>query len=156
MTVRRARPILATVALAVVALMAIGACSRVAAFETSPSQPFGGATLSGVVRGVDGGGRLAGRTIEAIDMRTGGRARAVTNGAGGFTLELPPGHYRVDVSLHDGEVLLARPGSLDISRDSRDRRISNDAIEFVIGPSRTSHPQGPAYSVDNGLGAPIA
>ncbi|HEX5475142.1 MAG TPA: carboxypeptidase-like regulatory domain-containing protein [Vicinamibacterales bacterium] len=141
-----------TVAAVAVVLLAGGACRRLGAVnvDTLPAPPGARATINGVVRGPEDAGPMAGRTIEAIDMRTGGRVRAVTNPAGGFTLELPPGHYRVDVSLHDGEVLLARPGAVELARDA-DR-----AIEFLIGPSRTSHPHGPAYRVDNGLGSPIA
>lgn len=94
----------------VVVTAAGGACGRgVTVLETTPKQAIGGGTVTGIVTGPDGRAPLVDRVVEATNVATSARVTARTNEAGGYTLQLPPGTYRVELRLQPGETLAKRP-----------------------------------------------
>lgn len=109
--------------------------------------------ISGSVRGPAGRSAIEGRRVQVVNVDTNERQHATTNEAGGFTFTVKPGTYRVDVTLRDGEVLLKRPGTMEVSRSDLEAQ-----AEFVVAPrgGSTSRPRGPTYQLDPGLGSPIA
>jgi carboxypeptidase family protein len=138
--------------LGIVALVLCGACHRgVPAVDVGPKPPDARGTMTGIVRGPGGASAMVGRTVEAINTTTGERRGAKTAADGGFRIVVPPGTYRLELALKDGEAIVKRPGVIDM-----DKGDIGSHIEFVLGPSRISRPHGPAYRVENGLGAPIA
>jgi hypothetical protein len=108
-------------------------------------------TISGTVRGPAGTSAIEGRTVEVVNVETGQRQKATTNNAGGFTFKVPPGKYRVSVTLLDGEVIIKQPGVIDVNRSDVDAN-----ADFVLGTSRVMKPRWPRLRGDDGLGAPIA
>ena len=109
------------------------------------------ATITGTIRGPEGTTAIDGRVVEVINLSTQQRRRVTTNRAGGFTLSLDPGDYRVELTLRDGEAIVRQPGVIHIDRTDADA----DA-DFVIGTGRISRPRGPSFKVDDGLGSPVA
>ena len=93
---------------------------------------------------------MVGRDVHVVDTETGARHTAQTAANGGFTIQLPAGKYRIELPLKDGEALIKRPGTVDLGKGDIDPH-----IEVVLGAVRVSRPRGPAYRLDNGLGAPI-
>lgn len=107
-------------------------------------------TLSGTVSGPAGASVADGRVVEAVNLDTGERQQAVTNKAGGFSFRLPPGKYRVQLALRDGESIVKEPGVIDLNRRGVDAH-----ADIVIGSIPISHPHN-GYRSDDGLGAPMA
>ena len=139
-------------AAALAALMFAGACRRgVPLVDTAPKPPVANGTITGMVRGPEGTSPVTGRTVEVINVDTGERSTVTTGSTGGFTIKLPPGKYRLELALHDGETLTKRPGVVDLTRGDIDSH-----IEFVIAGARVARPRGPAYRLDIGLGSPVA
>jgi hypothetical protein len=67
-------------------------------------------TLAGSVCGPEGVAPVEGRLVEAVEVDTGFRYGTKTNAAGGFSLMLPPGRYRLEVALGPGESIIEDPG----------------------------------------------
>jgi hypothetical protein len=135
-----------------VALLSFGACRRgVPVVDVGPKPPNAQGTITGIVRGPDGSPAVVGRTVDAINTTTGERRSAKTADNGGFTILVPPGKYRLELTLKDGETIVKRPGIVEMDKGDIDSH-----IEFVLGPSRIARPHGPAYHIDNGLGSPVA
>lgn len=106
--------------------------------------------VSGTIRGPEGTTPINGRVLEVINVDTNQRRRVRTNHAGGFSVSLDPGDYRVELTLHEGEAIVRQPGVIHVDRSD----VEADA-DFVIGTGRISRPR-PAYRVDDGLGSPVA
>lgn len=136
-----------------VVLLSIEACRRtVPIIDMSPRPVQADGTISGTVRGPEGTSAIDGRTVNIINIQTGQLHRTVTNNAGGFTVKLAPGTYRVELTLLDGETLVKRPGIIKVDRSDVDAH-----ADFVIGSSRISRPRLPRPTpADHGLGAPVA
>ncbi len=77
--------------------------------------------------------------------------RTTTNSAGGFTFKLPPGRYRLQLPLREGERLLDEPDVIDLAGSEVDAR-----AHFVLGTSRVLYPRLRAPRGDDGLGSAIA
>ena len=138
--------------LGILTLMLGTACRRgVPAVDLGPKPPAARGTLTGIVRGPEGTLPIADRTIDIVNDVTGERRAVQTAANGGFTIELPAARYRLELRLKDGETLVRRPGV--VALDAGD---SGSHIEFVVSSTRLARPRGPAYRLDNGLGAPIA
>jgi hypothetical protein len=136
----------------VLALLLAGGCRRSEpVVDLSAKSPAAHGTITGIVRAAEGTSPMRRRTVEVVNTATGERHRAETAANGGFTVDLPAGKYRLDLPLLDDETLVKKPGIVDLDRSDIDSH-----IEFVVGPSRASHPRRPSYPVDNGLGSPIA
>ena len=139
-------------ALGVFALLSIGACRQgVPVIDTSPAPAEANGTISGTVRGPEGTSSIDGRVVEVVNIDTGDRQRATTNSAGGFTFKLPPGKYRVEVTLRDGESIVKQPGVIQLNKSDVDAH-----ADFVIGSVRVSRPRPSHYRSDDGLGSPLA
>jgi hypothetical protein len=80
-------------------------------------------TIGGVLQGSGGGDPIAGRRLEAVNAATGVRYSAVTNVSGGFTIQVPPGDYRLEVELRDGEAMSKDPGTIHIKTSDLDANI---------------------------------
>ena len=112
-------------------------------------------TIGGVLQGPQGGDPLPGRRVEAVSETTSTRYSAVTNVTGGFTIQVPPGKYRLQVELREGERLVKDPGTIDINPSDLDANIMVEVGE--LGPpvrSRACVPAGCAGCPWAGSGAP--
>jgi carboxypeptidase family protein len=89
-------------------------------------------TIGGILQAQGGGSPLAGRQVEAIDTISNARFSAITNVTGGFSIEVPPGKYRLKVQLLDGEAVVKQPGTIDIEPSDLDAN-----IEVEVGPLRS-------------------
>ena len=83
-----------------------------------------GGTIAGIVSTTDSAVAVPGRTVTAINVRTGSRHTATTAGNGGYTIKVPEGTYRLEIELRSGEKLAKKPddtrinnGDLDPGRD---------------------------------------
>ena len=83
-----------------------------------------GGTIAGLVSTTDSAVAVPGRTVTAINVRTGSRHTATTAGNGGYTIKVPEGTYRLEIELRSGEKLAKKPddtsvnnGDLDPGRD---------------------------------------
>jgi hypothetical protein len=137
----------------VVLAAAIPAACRQAApiVDNAPKPASAPGTISGTVQGPAATSGIPARTVTVINEATGERRSILTSSTGGFTLEVPPGKYRVEVQLLPGERVIKAPGDVEVSRGDIDAH-----ADFVVGLTGVERPRGPAYRVDNGLGSPIA
>lgn len=136
----------------VCALLGLAACRRGhPVLDTSPKPLQADGTISGTVRGPEGTSPIEGRNVEVVNVETGERQRAVTSNTGGFTFKVKPGKYRIELTLHDGETLVKRPGVIDVNRSDVDA-----SADFIIGAAAISRPRYHAPRSDDGLGAAIA
>jgi hypothetical protein len=142
---------LAWLTVGILALLMTTACRRSVDIDTAPQPSAADSTLTGTVRGSLGTSPMDGRRVEVVNVNTGERQRGTINGSGGFSFKLPPGKYRVELALRDGESLVRQPGVIDL-----DRTDAGAQAHFVVGTVRVSRPRGPAYRMDDGLGSPIA
>ena len=133
-------------------VFALNACRRgVAAIDTVPTQTPARGTISGTVRGPEHVTDVEGRVVDVINLETGERQRGATNSAGGFSFNLQPGRYRLELPLQAGETMVRQPGVISLLRTGGDAH-----VDFVLGNVRVSRPRGPAYRIADGLGSPIA
>jgi hypothetical protein len=99
-------------------------------------QPFlvtamGDKTTPGTIAGIvsaPGGEPLSGRNVYAVDVKSAQRYSAVTNVTGGFSIEVPPGEYRLQVDLRDGEHVVHEPGVVHINKSDLDAN-----LKIVVG-----------------------
>ena len=109
-----------------VALAGVVALAFVAGCKTG--QPIGAAkmgdpTTPGTIGGIlksPGGEPVTGRTVNAVEVKSGQRFSAVTASNGGFSIRVPPGEYRLQVELREGERVLQDPGTMRIHRSDLD------------------------------------
>ena len=140
-----------SVRVAVLLALATGCRQGVPVIDMSPKPAQADGTISGTVRGPEGTSPVDDRLVQVVNIETGERQRTVTNNAGGFTFKVKPGKYRVELTLRDGEVLVKKPGVMDVNRSDVDAH-----ADFVLGTSRVLRPRSPHLRGDDGLGAPSA
>lgn len=129
---------------------AAGCRQAVTAVDAAAYAASARATISGTIRGPERAVPVDGRIVDVINLATNQRRRVTTNHAGGFSVTLDPGAYRIELVLLDGEAIVRQPGVINVGQ-------SADAdADFVIGTGRISRPRSPAYKVDDGLGSPVA
>jgi hypothetical protein len=87
-------------------------------------------TIGGILQGAGGGDPFAGRRVQAVSLATGARYSAVTSVTGGFSIQVPPGNYRLEVELRAGEAVVKEPGTIHINKSDLD---ANIMVE--VGPS---------------------
>ena len=139
-------------AVGVLSVLLIAGCRRGApVLDTTPGPVEAAGTISGTIRGPESAAALEGRVVEAVNVETYERHRVTTNNAGGFTFKVPPGKYRVELTLRDGEALVKQPGVMTINRSDLDAH-----ADFVLGSVRAARPRGAGSRADHGLGSPIA
>lgn len=118
-------------AAALVVLVAAGAGCRTGRplYDSTPEDQRTPGTISGILRMGEGGDPVAGRRVTAVDLSdTARRYAAATNVNGGFTIPVPPGQYRLEVDLREGERILRSPGTIDINESDLDAN-----LDVVIG-----------------------
>lgn len=88
-------------------------------------QPVGG-TIAGIVSTL-GKAPVPGRKVSAIDTTSGKRYEATTGPNGGYTIQVPEGHYRLEVQLEPGETVTKQPDDTRITKSDIDSK-----RDFVI------------------------
>ena len=78
-------------------------------------------TIAGIL--TNSGEPVVGRKIEAVSVGSGERYSAVTNVTGGFSIGVPPGKYRLQVTLQEGERVVRDPGVIDINESDLDANL---------------------------------
>jgi len=71
---------------------------------------------------------LPGRRVDAIQVGTSQSYSAVTNVTGGFSIPVPPGKYRLEPELREGEKVVRDPGIVNINKSDLDAN-----LEIVVG-----------------------
>jgi hypothetical protein len=135
-----------------VAVFSISGCRQgVPVLDPGPKPDIADGTISGTVRGPANSSSIVGRMVEVVNVETGVRQRTTTNSAGGFTFKVPPGKYRVELTLLDGETIVKSPDVINVNRSDVDAH-----ADFVIRSGKVARPRFAAPRTDNGLGPPIA
>ena len=97
-------------------------------YNRTPEDQTTPGTIAGIVRAGVGGEPLAGRQVQAVELSSGRRYSATSSVTGGFSIPVPPGKYRLEVELREGERVLRAPGTIDINDSDLDAN-----LEVVIG-----------------------
>jgi hypothetical protein len=107
--------------LAAVAVLLLSLACRPArpVIDTAP-QPDVGGTISGTVSAADGAAALGARKVTAVNLESGARYEVSTTSAGGYTLRVPAGTYRLELELREGETLTADPESTEVGAGDLD------------------------------------
>jgi hypothetical protein len=87
--------------------------------NTDPIRTTTPGTIAGTVR-TTAGDALAERRVEAVDTATGQRYAALTGVTGGYSIKVPPAHYRLEVELREKEAIVREPGIIDINSGDLD------------------------------------
>jgi hypothetical protein len=132
------------------ALLSVGCRQGIPVIDPSPGVAQAHGTISGTVRGPQGTSPIEGRLVEVVNVDTGERQRATTSNVGGFTFKVPPGKYRVQVALQDGETIVKGPGVMNVNRSDVDAH-----ADFIIGTVKLVRPRYPAHPSPT-LGSPVA
>jgi hypothetical protein len=98
------------VALALTLGFLVAPACRTVAIPPDGEVPTAEGTLAGTVRGPEGIAPPPGRQVEAVNVDTGDRYATETGVTGGFSLMVPPGRYRIEVTLVPGEEVVRHPG----------------------------------------------
>jgi hypothetical protein len=123
---------MSTVRTGIVALLLAGAaaCHHPGPIAGGTKAPESTGTISGIVSSVGGTG-LPGRKVTAVEVASNDRHDATTGADGGYTIKVPPGHYRLELALTTGESLQTRPPEVHITRSDLDA-----GRNFVVANSR--------------------
>ena len=107
-------------AIAVMLVVLVSGCAARGPVGVDPNKPTAvGGTIAGIVRTASDT-PLSGRKVTAINVATGERIDASTSMNGGYTIKVAPGHYRLEVELRAGEVVLRPPDEVHISTSDID------------------------------------
>jgi hypothetical protein len=119
--------------LSLAALLMTACMPRGPVIDTSAKPSGVGGTISGTVRGTAETIDLAGRKVTAVNLDTGETHETTTAAAGGYTMKVPQGRYRVEVELRGGEALAEAPDELRI--DASDMDADRDFV-IVTKPTK--------------------
>ena len=115
------------------ALSLIAACALALAcrsgtpvIDPGDKPPTREGTIAGRVL-TEGNTAVVSRVVRAI-AADGTRHEATTNNAGGYSMKVPPGKYKLEVELREGERLIKGPGETEVNESDLDPDRS-----FVIG-----------------------
>jgi hypothetical protein len=123
-----------TIRLAVIAVVLstmLGGCRTGTPIIDRGSKP---ATQDGTIAGhvrTDGAAPVASRVVRAVAIPSGQKFETSTNNAGTYTLKVPPGRYRLEVELREGERLAKDPGETQVNASDLD-----PGRDFVIAVGR--------------------
>ena len=113
----------AAVALVAVLAAATGCRTGQPIYSRTPGDPQTPGTIAGIVLAGERGDPLPGRRIEAVDLSVGRRYSVTTSVTGGFSIPVPPGKYRLEVELREGERVLRAPRTIDINDSDLDANL---------------------------------
>jgi hypothetical protein len=107
----------------VILAVALSACNAAhgPVLDRGEKPPNVQGTISGVVR-LAGGGVVEGRKVTAVNVSTGDRIDATTGINGSYTMQVPPGKYRLEVELHEGERVTEQPAETTLTASDLDGR----------------------------------
>ena len=118
------------VAVTLIPLIGGTACRHdVLVADTAPKPPTPAGTISGLVQTPGNGAAVVGRAVTAINNADGQRYEVRTNNTGGFTLQVPPGSYRIEVEQQPGETVAGAPTDQKVGPSDIDSR-----IVITVGP----------------------
>jgi len=113
----------------VLALLGGAAChTNRPVWSATPGDQTTPGTIAGILK-TPGGEPVAGRRVNAIALGTAQKYYAVTNVNGGFSIHVPPGKYRLDPELREGETVVRDPGVINVNKSDTDAN-----REIVIRP----------------------
>ena len=101
-------------------MMIACSASRGPAIGRGETTPDAGGTISGTVRAFEGNAPLSARKVTAVNLESGQRIETSTTVNGGYTMQVSPGHYRLEVELRSGEALTTAPDEVHITRSDLD------------------------------------
>jgi hypothetical protein len=78
-----------------------------------------GGTIAGIVT-TDGNAPVAGRKVTVVNTDTGARFEGTTGPNGGYTIKVPQGNYRIEVTLLGGERVAKQPDPTHINNSDLD------------------------------------
>ena len=84
-------------------------------------QPVGG-TVSGAVSAADTSVPVVGRKVTLTEISTNAHYDTTTAANGGYTIQVPPGTYRIFLELRPGEALEKHPDETSIHVSDLDTR----------------------------------
>ena len=84
-------------------------------------QPTGG-TVSGSVSAADASVPVVGRKVTLTEVSTNAHYDTATAANGGYTIQVPPGTYRIELELRPGEALEKHPAETRIGASDLDAR----------------------------------
>ena len=118
-------------AAAVIAVVALAGACRTGQhiFDRAPENQQTPGTIAGILSAGIGGEPVAGRAVHAVEVGGDRRYSATTSVTGGFSIPVPPGKYRLEIDLREGERILREPGTIDINESDLDAN-----LEVAIGP----------------------
>ena len=125
---------LALFTLSVCAVLVLAACRAGAPVTggNAGAPPVMG-TITGSVSSEDGKAGIQGRKVYAVNIDSGVRRSVVTSETGGYTLKVPPGKYRMELDLVEGEALVKDEGTFTVSASE----LQHD-VDLRVGPRRSS------------------
>jgi hypothetical protein len=100
-------------------LLSLGCHPSRPVLDTGPKPDVGG-SISGTVTANDGATALGARKVSAINTATGARFDVSTTTAGGYTVRVPKGTYRLEVELRSGEALATQPDPTEVDAGDLD------------------------------------
>ena len=112
------------------ALVAPACRTGVPVIDTGPKPPTADGTIAGHVSTGSGATGVPSRIVRAINVASGQRFETTTNNAGTYTLKVPPGKYRIEVELREGERLVKQPGETEVHQSDLD---PNRDFELTAG-----------------------
>lgn len=118
---------LRTASMMILAVLATACRTGVPIASSAAPPPEVHGTISGTVRGPGGTAPLVGRTVQAIAIDTGQVYETSTAAEGSYTIEVPPGRYRLEVELRDGERVVEQPEPTEVNPSDVD-----DDRDFVV------------------------
>jgi hypothetical protein len=95
-------------------------------YDSTPNDENAPGTIAGNV--MAGGEAVAGRQVRAVRLGTTDTYAAVTSVNGGFSIQVPPGKYRLELNLLEGETIVRQPNVIDINESDLDAN-----LEIVLG-----------------------
>lgn len=101
-------------------LVAAGCRTGVPVIDRGPKPPTEDGTIAGHVSTGGGTTAVPSRLVRAINVTSGQKFETTTNTAGTYTLKVPPGKYRIEVELREGERLVKQPGETEVHKSDLD------------------------------------
>ena len=104
---------------AVTALALYGCRTGTPIVDRGEKPPTQAGTIAGHIR-TSGDAAVVSRVVRAVSVSTGEKFETSTNNAGTYTLKVPPGRYRLEVELRDGERLTKQPEETQVNPSDLD------------------------------------